>query len=136
MIFRGRSHHILVSFTPSYFAAQLFVSGRIMHIEHLSLTVSKCLVAILPNSENLFYCQTLDSFECVLGWNEGFLRQNLQAIQKQALSQCEVVSEALEETHLKPLQGLARMRLESRDRVWYLLISSLVVETETKTIAP
>ena len=33
-------------------------------------------------------------------------------------------------------QGLARLSLESRDRDWYLLISSLVVETETETMTP
>ena len=33
-------------------------------------------------------------------------------------------------------QGLARLRLESRERDWYLLISSLVVETETETMTP
>ena len=38
----------------------------------------------------------MDSFEFVLGWNMNFFRQNHQAIQNQTLSQCEVVSEALE----------------------------------------
>ena len=33
-------------------------------------------------------------------------------------------------------QGLARLRLDSQDRDWYLIISSLVVETETKTMTP
>ena len=33
-------------------------------------------------------------------------------------------------------QGLAILRLESRDRDWYRLISSLVVKTETETMTP
>ena len=38
---------------------------------------------------------------------------------------------------LSPLeQGMARLRLESRDRDWYRLISSLIVETETETMTP
>ena len=105
MICKGRSEHILVSSTPSYFAAQLFMSGSTMNIKNLSLTVIKCLVAILTNTENLLYSQKLDSFEYVLGWNDIFFKAEALTYPEASLSQCEakVVSEAQEEKNLKLL---------------------------------
>ena len=100
-----------------------------MNIEHLSLTISKCLVAILNNTENLLYCYTLDSSEYRLGWNEVF-KGEASTYPEASLYQCEakVVSEALEETHLKLLYQNIIILLDQDQKKILLLDAFQVVQ--------